>query len=779
MAQHEIDYEYDDLEVEQKPKVIVKKKGGLLGKLVALFLGVIIGIVGGLGGVAFAGYYIATQVKIKDAANTVTNLSGLEIPLSDYLSDEYADKTLVGLFEGVAGAVTKISEGNGTLNDLNDISPFIKTFVESEGGLVELLASFGIETTANELMGKILVKTVVTEDYDEKYLVDYLTVKLIDIPLPDLLESLGFEGNDLLTAICYGTEGVDYEIENGKYEMLGDSKPLTLGGLLNADLDKRIESLSLDTVMEAPQDEIMRTLFYGAAHRYTQTADGITMNQLFYTYDGSNFYDDNGEQLALKSAVAVAGQENTYLLTFNDDTKQIAKKLSGDEKYYAYTTDETPQIIRFPKTTIGSLEGDSENLINSITLESALKLNNSSHAILKSIAYDGAKKRTIKDLREQGNELINGIELSDVIPVDTDDTIVMYLLYGKQDVHYSVDTQGTITSLQKRVALYDGKVYNEYGELIEGATPNGTQSYTLDGVTYALTADAGLGTVSVKTVSGSTTTKHDATLYYVSQNGEKLYYAPTTIGDMQNAEILSKLTGRLRLQDVMDVGDNKILKHLAKEPIDDLPTAIDSLSLDDVFGEQFRYRTTKGTYRVNADFQPIDNNDNVVTDAKFLDITNNELTVFDGEGNIIRSELDKALTGSWKYMLMERDEDGTFTINHHHTVTELDSMMDYLANNVHDASIRELHLDGMVTGLDDATLNSVIVGEIDTVKMEGGIPTVVPEEIEIQYNGKMVRADNLDGDLTDIDHIGDLNVEQLMLYMSAMLKLTSTTSVSA
>ena len=54
MAQHEIDYEYEDLELEQKPKVIVKKKGGLLGKIVALFLGIIIGIVGGLGGVAFA-----------------------------------------------------------------------------------------------------------------------------------------------------------------------------------------------------------------------------------------------------------------------------------------------------------------------------------------------------------------------------------------------------------------------------------------------------------------------------------------------------------------------------------------------------------------------------------------------------------------------------------------------------------------------------------------------------------------------------------------------------
>ena len=115
----DVDYEYDDLGVGAKPRVIVKKKGGLLGKLVALFLGIVIGIVAGIGGLVGAGYYIATQVKLKDAASTVTSLSGLQIPLSDYLTDESADKTLVGLIESVSNAAAKISEGTGTLGDLN------------------------------------------------------------------------------------------------------------------------------------------------------------------------------------------------------------------------------------------------------------------------------------------------------------------------------------------------------------------------------------------------------------------------------------------------------------------------------------------------------------------------------------------------------------------------------------------------------------------------------------------------------------------------------------
>ena len=182
-------------------------------------------------------------------------------------------------------------------------------------------------------MNKILVKTVVTEDYDEKYLVDFLTVQVFEIPLPELLQALGFEENELLTAICYGTEDVDYEIKNGKYEMLGNSKPLTLGGLLTEELDQRIDRLPLDTIMDIPKDDIMRTLFYGTPNRYTQTSDGVKMNQLYYiSENGTDFYDDNGESLTLKNVAAVAGETGSYILTFEDDTKQLVKK-SEDGKY--------------------------------------------------------------------------------------------------------------------------------------------------------------------------------------------------------------------------------------------------------------------------------------------------------------------------------------------------------------------------------------------------------------------------------------------------------------
>ena len=771
MARMDVEYEHDDLGVGAKPRVIVKKKGGWLGRIVALLLGIVIGIVAGIGGLVGAGYYIATQVKIKDAASTVSGLANIEIPLSDYLSDESTDKTLVGLIESVSTAATKISEGKGTLNDLNKISPLVKTVLEQEGSIVDLLSSYGVETTAEELMSKYLVKTVATEEYDDRYLTDFLMLKIDEIPFAKLIDSLGFEGSDMITTLCYGTEGVDYVIEDGEYVMLGDSKALTIGGFMSKELDKRIDKLPLDAVMDTPSDEIMRTLFYGAEHRYTATENEVVMNQVFYTYDGFNFYDDNGDKLSLSKISGVPDQENSYILTFKDQTKQLVK-LEEDGNYYVYTADEEPQIIRYKKTTIGDLKDEAEDLINAITLEAALDVNEDSHAVLKSIAYGkNGEKRTIKDLREQGSDLINGVALSDIIPVDTEDTIVMYLLYGKENVHYAVDpTTNAITLLQKRVAVYDGKVYNEYGELIENATALNETSYRYNARTYDLTADASLGTVDIKITEGSTTTKRDVPLCYVSYNGEKLYYEPTTIGDMENAETLSNLTGRLQLKDIMEVEDHKLLKHLGEETIDDLPNAINELTLDDVFGDHFYYRTYNPTtgkyksYRENGNHQPIDEEGNLVEGAYMVDI-NNQSVDYDNDGIITREEADKALTGAWKYLLMDRKEDGTFEIDHHHTITEIDGMMDYMADNVHKATVRELKLDDIVKNLDDETLNKVIVGEIPTLSGN--------KEIKIEQDGELVRVDNLDGDLTDEDHIGDLTVEQLMLYMGAMLDILS------
>ncbi len=618
MARMDTDYEYNDVGNATKSPTIVKK-GGWLGKIVALLLGLVIGLVAGLGGLVGAGFYIVTQMKIKDATNTVGSLAGIEIPLSDYLSDEYAEMTLLGLFNGTAQTLTNIGNGTGTLGDLNKISPFVGTFIKKEGGLVDMLASFGIQTTAEELMNKFVVKTVATEGRDDRYLTDFLLLKMNDVPFAQFIQTLGFSGNEMITILCYGVEGVDYKIENGEYVMLGDSKALTVGDFMGEELDNRIKKLPLDSIMGTPEDDIMRLLFYGTSNRYTQTERGdIVMNQVFYTYDGTNFYDENGDKLDLESDAPVPGIENCYLLTFKDGTKQIVI-LGENNKYYAYTTS---------GATINQGFCDGENF------------------------YD-----------ENGDKL----DLENVTPI-----------------------------------------------------PGSENCYLL--------------------------TFKDGTKQLVKLSSDNTYLAFTT------REVCYQ-----------------------KTTIKNLPDAINSLTIDDVFGDHFTYRTynpTTGVYTSyfeNGNHQPIDADGNLIEDAYLIDINNDP--VDDGDGIITREEADKALTGTWKYLLMDRKEDGTFEIDHHHTLTEMEQMMEYMSNNVQAATVRELKLDGIVKNLDDDTLDKVIVGEVPTgnlIEIDGELK---PEIKEVMING--VRADELDGEPLDEDHVGDLSIEQLMLYMAAMLDIVS------
>ncbi|MBQ8308964.1 MAG: hypothetical protein IJX96_03930 [Clostridia bacterium] len=726
-----------------------------LGKLFTLLLGIIIGVIAGIGGLVGAGYHIVTKVKLKDAADSIGGLTGLEIPVSEFLSDAYAENTVLYLVEGIGAAAQKIGDGTGTLNDLKEISPFIETLIagDGEGGLVQTLQGYGFDVTVEDLMSKYIVKKTQTEGFDGQYLTDYLMLQVNDLPLGKVISMFGFQGNDLITALCYGVEGVDYQIVDGEYVMLGDSTPLTLGELLGGDINAHLNKLPLDALVAIDTtDAVMCALAYGASHRYTIVNEKVEMNPLFYLYDGATFTDDNGNALELQGEpIAVENEENAYMIILSDGTQQLVKKADEDSKYNVFTTDETPQLVYFPKTLVGDLNGSSADIIDQITLKDALNITESSHSVLYAIAYDGETPRTIGDLRKNSAEVINGISLVDLIPADTDDAVVMYLLYGKENVHYAIDpTTQEITMLKKRVAVYNGDVYDEYGDLITGATANGTMSYTIGETTYDLLSSSELGTIEVKVGTDSV----QATLYYVQNGGKDVYYEPTTVKDMQDSSLLSNLTKRLTLNDVMEVGDHKILKHLAGEAIDDLPDAINNLSIDAAFGDHFYYRTYNPTtgayasYRENGNHEPIDQNGNVVEGVYLVDINGNNVD-YDNDGIVSRDEADNALTGTWKYLLMERKSDGTFSINHHHTLTEMDDMMDYMSNNVHDASIRELKLDGIVKDLDDETIDRAIM------------TSVLGNEITIK-----------DKPVSDYGTtIGDLTVEELMLYMSEILEL--------
>ena len=119
----------EEREIEREPEVIVKQKSGFLGKFLALLLGLILGLVAGAGGLVGGIYLLVAKMKIGGAVNTVNSITGLGIDYTQYIDGSYGEKTVLNLVGDAVSAVKKISSGEGTLNDLNAISPMVATLV--------------------------------------------------------------------------------------------------------------------------------------------------------------------------------------------------------------------------------------------------------------------------------------------------------------------------------------------------------------------------------------------------------------------------------------------------------------------------------------------------------------------------------------------------------------------------------------------------------------------------------------------------------------------------
>lgn len=770
---------------EYEPKVVVKRKGGFLGKFVAFLLGIIFGVVGGLGGVAYAGYYVVTKMKIDDAVNTVNGFSGLGFDYTQYISGEYGQKTVYDLVGDAYTAVMNIATNSGTLQDLDDISPLVYDMIAGKDGeegfsIVKFLQAYEVEIDADKMMDLIVVKpsgTDTSTPNPDVYLMDYLMECAQKMPAPKLFEMLYIKLNPLLDAILNGVDGDD---------------PLSVGGLMGADLITRVYSLPVSLFLENldKNDTLMMTLVYGPAYRYTISGSNVEMNQVFYTYNVSEtkLYDGDGNDVtanvktfdisARKATIEINGETQYLQASTSESTAEIVK-------FYAYTDDTYGTQIKYKETTVADLTSISDLLLNTLTLndvlgESAVAgndlLKNFGNTKIKDLPEE-LKKVTIGDLVDTtgnpiltalkdetfatlpnkidnlyvrdvmdvpaDNLLLNAVkdtklselaekvnnlkigEMTDVgdsgilhalrnatlttledeldkvqiannlITPDTDNAVIMYLLYGKENVHYEVDGNA-IKPLQKRVKIDGANVYNAYNEKISGATVSGN-TYTVGGVTYYLTdASATLG----------------AGWYYVYTNSartEKWMYSPTTIADLKGtSEILDNVMNRLTITDVMgDVSDNKVLCHLADVTIGGLSEAIHSLTIEDVFEQDMYEKNLDGSFKTDA------------------------------SGNRIMKH-------TWEYMLLDPT-----TGNLHHEYTLEDNMNDLMGNfqkNVQHRSLKTLISDRIIEL--EVTTNSSFLNKNISI---------------YQYN--IGTSENPIYAQT----IGDLTISQMIDFMSSLI----------
>jgi hypothetical protein len=218
-----------------------------------------------------------------------------------------------------------------------------------------------------------------------------------------------------------------------------------------------------------------------------------------------------------------------------------------------------------------------------------------------------------------------------------------------------VDGKPVVTMKEQTiyVAKHDSSiVYDEEYKLIPGASADDTAKI--------YTAPDGAQHPYVK--KGST--EINGVPVYIRQladeNGNPLYYKPTTIGDFKGeSNIISNLINTLTIGETFDdalLDSNIFLKHVKNETIETLPNAISKLTVVDVYADD----------------------------------------VYDENGD---------LEGTWKYLLTDKN---TGEVNEDITVIDMQEMIDNMQYNIHHAVLYDLKADGVLENLEADMLNKPI-----------------------------------------------------------------------
>lgn len=465
--------------------------GGFMSRCVAVLMGFIFGIVGTIGGIAGGGYYFAKKKTIRETADSVGDLAGKDFDITKYLSDEYADQTLIEFFKNISSISSKFTDGEASLATISEVTPYAQTVAEK---LTEALAKFGLEVTTDGILNTSFT------DYSS-YLQDSLKAS-------KLSALIGVEPNgSLLSLLCFGEEGVNYTIDSeGNVVMLDGSKQLTVGDFTDngatTDLFYRI---SLKAVMSTNEnasfdDPIVRAVLYGtkgvdyitettANPETGETGETIVMLPLSYTYedDGTGAFSlKNDHDDIIDSALYSVDPSSGVIALFSsapesedDAPSSYLAKDESDGKYYAYKTredldagllgDESKRVLH-KATTLGDVTaGDFAGMFEGVKIADLLNVTAESEAATRTIAYGsegkdykiedgkivmlgGAKPRTLKDLKN-GNDLISSMYLKDILgvtPENGNDTVIA-LAYGKEGKNYIYDkSTKTVTMLKKR-----------------------------------------------------------------------------------------------------------------------------------------------------------------------------------------------------------------------------------------------------------------------------------------------------------------------------------------
>ena len=617
--------EYENYEPQEEFEP--KKKGGVLGKVIALLLGFILGIVATIGGVVGAGFYIYKNVKVKTALSWIP----ADFNYNEYITEEYAEKTLEGLIGGISGIIN--DAGGVGENSTLSLSSFLSVSPYPEKAAKDLkteLAKYGVDIDDQEFL------TVPFVQFSK-----YLEETINDIRLGALLSAAGVQMNDILTYLCYGEEGADYTLVNGKPQMNEGKEELRLKDLLQAkdgiaglfyDVPLHV-LLDIDLNDENKDDPLMVAICFGSdnVHYTNVNVDGRlvpTMKEIIYTatHETVNLgtpedpdeqtvhtlFDEFGRKI--KDAtyneetgvfVILGGEKILYAV--NDPTLEA-------NQYRVYDTQEgTPTPLKFKKRTVQDMIGGASDLIMDLRIRD-LFTDTESSQLLSNIA-----DWTILELTE--NEKMEGLKIGDIIPVQPTDSKIMNTLKdysisdlkNKQtindlkigDLIVVEETTGIMAQLKdwKIGELNQTKFESlKVGELLGDTGDSGILAALADKPLSDLKSQATINGLALTDVMPSINTDENTPriLKSLATNPDG---SPTTIGQLPDR------MHTLTLSDVLAEGSDNtsdIIKKLGDTPVEQLANRLAKLSIQELYStEVFKMDEQKKNYHEKNGGDPI------------------------------------------------------------------------------------------------------------------------------------------------------------------------------
>lgn len=715
-----------------------RKKGGFWGKFLAVVLGFLFGIIATIGSIAAVGYYLVARMTIRQGIEFVGNLTGKDVDYTDYITDEYANETVMGLVGELQKLSESLSDKTITLADLNAISPLVEKQVTDLSA--RLAADFRIPLAVNSAYhgedgsvldeeGNVIIDAsgnVVKKDENGR--ADFtgkdgeMLVGLMDLPFGEistfLVDSLApvqvgavlsapevgmltpnSENYDLLMLVCYGDKG-NYKTnqagdivldENGNAEMLGGAKATIFGNLLgfggNGGMEAIIQNMSVAGLMEATgslddSDELVRALLYGVegVHYAVGTEGEIEMLRVGIAVYGGAAYDRGGNLLP----GAVEETEGGYLYTDGDTVYRLERQ--SEESIEIETEegplslplliaeDETGEEVFYKPHTIGDLSGEN-SLISGITKDLAIgQFMGDGEQSSLSAAISAWK---IDDLNDQ--DKIMSLKIADVIGVDENSPAVLQAMRDRDWTLAYLNDKDTFNQL----AL---------GEVIEIDESNPD--------------------------------------------------TPALLVSLQNTSIgeLSDAVNRLTLVELLgedQVEKSSILRNLADSTAKTLADDISALSIAQVFEDK--------VYKTDGDGNYLDENGNVLY---YNDTDGNWYTSPDFAADA-RSE--RVLTGTWKYLLTGDKAAEEYTLE------DIGDLTANMTANVQRAALKDLYADGVIQtqdGSGDLTFLSEEVLYEATVSV-GGIRYTVLSIDPAKFSDKQT--------------IGELTIQELIDYVRAVI----------